>query len=307
MARAQTPLPAIGRDVVGVGENSIDLVYRIPAVLTADGKQPITSYRESAGGQVATALCAAAALGLRTSYVGTFGSDEHGQMVRQQLAARGVDVAWAPVRPVRNRRAVVIVDETSGSRSILWERDPALALTAGDLPRSIIAAARVLHVDDVDVDISLQAAAIARAAERVVTADIDQITARTGALVDAVTHPIMARHVPSALTGEDNLERALRSLRQPHHALLAVTLGSRGAMLLVNDAVHHAPAPPIHAVDTTGAGDVFRGAFIYALLRGDTPEAILRFAAAAAAVSCTREGAIDSVPTLAEIEQLLLP
>jgi sugar/nucleoside kinase (ribokinase family) len=307
MAQAPTPLPAVGRDVVGIGENSVDLVYRIPAVLTADGKQPIASYRESAGGQVATALCAAAALGLRTSYVGAFGSDEHGRMVRQRLAVRGVDVSSAPVRPVRNRRAVVIVDQTSGSRSILWERVPALALTPAELPAGDIAAARVVHVDDVDVAISLRAAAIARAAGRVVTADIDQITALTPALVDAVTHPIMARHVPSARTGVDNLERALRSLRQPHHALLTVTLGSRGALLLANDAVHHAPAPPIRAVDTTGAGDVFRGAFIYALLRGDTPDAILRFANAAAAVSCTREGAIDSVPTLAEIEQLLLP
>jgi sugar/nucleoside kinase (ribokinase family) len=226
-------------------------------------------------------------------------------MVRQQLAARGVDVSSALVRQARNRRAVIIVDESSGSRSILWERDPALALAADELPASDIAAARVVHVDDVDVDISLRAAGIARAAHRVVTADIDLITVRTRALVDAVTHPIMARHVPSALTGEDNLEQALRSLRQPHHALLAVTLGSRGAMLLVDDEVHHAPAPPIRAVDTTGAGDVFRGAFIYALLRGDAPDAILRFANAAAAVSCTREGAIDSVPTLAEIEQLL--
>jgi sugar/nucleoside kinase (ribokinase family) len=77
-------------------------------------------------------------------------------------------------------------------------------------------------------------------------------------------------------------------------------------MLLVNDVVHYAPAPPIRALDTTGAGDIFRGAFIYALLRGDTPDAILRFANAAAAVSCTREGAIDSVPTLAEIQQLLV-
>jgi len=66
------------------------------------------------------------------------------------------------------------------------------------------------------------------------------------------------------------------------------------------------PAHAVKAVDATGAGDVFRGAFIYALLRGDAPIDILRFANAAAAVSCARSGAMDSVPTLGEIERMLV-
>ena len=294
-------------DVVGIGENSIDLVYRVPAAIAPDGKQPISRYRESAGGQVATTLCTCASLGLRTAYAGAFGSDEHGRRLRELLTARGVDVASAPVRPARNRYAVVIVDESSGKRSILWERDPALALRPDEIPRRALVSAAVLHVDDVDVDISLQAAAIARAAGRLVTADIDQITPQTRMLVDAATHPIMAEHVPSALTGELDPERALRALRRPHHAMLCVTLGSRGAMLLAGDAIHQARPPEVPAVDTTGAGDVFRGGFIYALLRGDAPSEILRFANAAAAISCTREGAIDSVPSLDEITRLLRP
>jgi len=291
--------------VVGVGENSVDFVYRIAAALAADGKQPITSSRVSAGGQIATALCAAAACGWHTRYVGAFGSDEHGRALRELLRARGIDVSAAPVRAVRNRHAVIIVEESSGRRSILWERDPALTLRPEELPESDLAAARLVHVDDVDVEISLRAALIARAAGRMVTADIDQITPRTRELLDAVTHPIVAAHVPAALTGHPDLEQALRSLWRPHHAMLGVTLGSRGAMLLAGGAIHYAPAPPVRAVDTTGAGDVFRGAFIHGLLSGDTPDAILRFANAAAALSCTREGAIDSVPTLAEISLLL--
>jgi len=120
-----------------------------------------------------------------------------------------------------------------------------------------------------------------------------------------VTVPILAEHVPAALTGEDDIPRALRALRRDHHTMIVVTLGTRGAMLLEGDVVHHVPAFEVDAVDTTGAGDVFRGAFIYAMLRGDGPLELLRFASAAAAVSCTREGAMDGVPTLGEVERVL--
>jgi sugar/nucleoside kinase (ribokinase family) len=84
-----------------------------------------------------------------------------------------------------------------------------------------------------------------------------------------------------------------------------VTLGARGALLLDDGHLHHAPAPRVDAVDTTGAGDVFRGAFITALLEGQAPPSILQFATAAAAASCTRLGAVGGVPTRAEIEGML--
>jgi len=111
--------------------------------------------------------------------------------------------------------------------------------------------------------------------------------------------------VPAALTGESDPERALRVLRRRHDGPLCVTLGAGGAMLLAGDHLHHVPAFTVDTVDTTGAGDVFRGALIYALLRGDDPISMLRFANAAAAIACTREGAIGGVPTLAEVEALI--
>ena len=150
-----------------------------------------------------------------------------------------------------------------------------------------------------------QAAGIARAAGIPVTSDIDRVTDRTEALVAAVTIPIFSEHVPTSLTGETDPERALRKLRGTHAGMLCVTLGARGSMLLDGNQLYRVPAPVVEAVDATGAGDVFRGAFIYALLRGDKPHQILRFANAAAALSCTREGALDGVPTLREVEEFL--
>ena len=292
-------------DVVGIGENSVDLVYRVPQFAGFGHKVRAAGCRRLLGGQVATTLSTCATLGLRTRYIGTFGNDEHGRLIRSELEQRGIDTSHAVVRYAPNRHAVVLVDEGSGERTIVWQRESSLALRPEDVSRDAIAGARVLHVDNVDEDAAIVAAKLGREAGLIVTTDIDQVTDRTSELVAAATFPVLAERVPQALTGENDPRKAIRALRQRHDGMLCVTRGPRGSMLLVGTELHEAPAFEVTAVDTTGAGDVFRGALIYALLRGDTPDAVLRFANAAAALSCTREGAIGGIPSLAEINGLL--
>jgi sulfofructose kinase len=292
-------------DVVGIGENSVDLVYRVPRLPGSGEKVRVGTCRRLLGGQVATTLATCAALGLRTRYVGAFGNDEHGRLVRSELEQRGIDTTYATVRYAPNRHAVILVDEHTGERSVAWQRDASLQIRPGDLPDDALTGSRLLHVDNVDEEVAIAAAQLARAAGLTVTTDIDEVRTRTPALVAAASFPILAAHVPQSLTGETDPERALRALRRRHDGMLCVTLGGRGSMLLAGEQLYQAPAFRVDAVDTTGAGDVFRGALIFSLLRGDSPDAMLRFANAAAAVSCTREGAIGGVPNLLEINQLL--
>jgi len=293
-------------DVVGIGENSVDVVYRLPAAIRPNAKIPIASRRVLPGGQVTTTLATCAALGLRTAYVGAFGHDTVGLDLRDDLERRRVDTRYAVTRPVRNRSAIVLVDEQSGDRTVLWERDPLLVLEPGDIPDHLIASARVLHVDDVDPEAALAAARVAKRHGVTVTCDIDQVTERTRALLADISVVILAEAVPAALTGESDPERALRALRRSHPGILCVTLGSRGAMMMMHDHLHYSPAFTVDVVDSTGAGDVFRGGFIAAMLRGDDPDGILRYANAAAAISCTREGALDSAPTADDVERLMV-
>jgi sulfofructose kinase len=291
-------------DVVGVGANSVDFVYRLPRYPRPDSafaKLPITDYRVSCGGQVTTALATCTAMGLRSSYIGTTGSDNNGRRMRVELARLGIDMTHAVVRDAANPFAVILLDDREGERIVLWRRDPRVVLEAHDVDGDAIRSARLLHVDDVDLDASVEAARIAHECGLPVTSDIEQTTEGVRVLIDAVTVPIFAEHVPAALTGETDMARALAALRRPHHSMIGVTLGARGAMLLEGEHVPHEPGMRMKTVDTTGAGDVFRGAFIHALLRGDPPRDILRFANAAAALSCTKAGAMSSVPTLADV------
>jgi sugar/nucleoside kinase (ribokinase family) len=192
-----------------------------------------------------------------------------------------------------------------GHRTVLWHRDATLALTPDQMPAAMLQDSRLIHVDDVDRPAALYACGIARAAGIPVTSDIEQVTDGVEELVRAVTHPIFDHHAPAALTGESDPERALRKLRRLNPGPLCMTLGDLGAAALDGDRFHLAPAEPVQAVDTTGAGDVFRAGMIYGVLQGWEMPARLRFANAAAALSCTREGAIASVPSLADVERLM--
>jgi sugar/nucleoside kinase (ribokinase family) len=297
-----TTTPAF--DVVGIGECSIDYVYRVPELPRAGGaaKLRISRAELSPGGQVATTLAACAALGLRAAYVGAIGSDDNGRLIQEALEQRGIDTRGLIVRGEASRYAVILVDDSSGERVVFWHRDPSVTLRPADVRSEILQSARLVHVDAVDEPLAIHTALRARDAGLPVTSDIDRVADLTRELVAAVTVPIFAEGVPEALTGETTPGAALRALRREHDGLLCVTRGSHGAMLLDGETLHEVPGHVIDVVDTTGAGDVFRGAFIYALLRGDAPAAILRFANAAAAMSCTREGAMASVPRLGDLE-----
>ena len=295
-------------DVLGVGCNSVDFVYRLPAAPRADSptaKMRISSHVVSYGGQTATTMTACAALGLRAGYLGAIGGDDNGQRVKAELERRGVDVSQVLTRDGPNRFAVIAVDNQTGERIVLWDRDARLNLAPDEIRPELIASARVVHVDDEDEEAAIRTAQIGRAAGVHVTSDIDRLTNRTGDLVAAVTIPMFNEHTLPKFTGESNIHRALTRLRQSHSGLLCVTLGASGSMMLAGNELVYEPGFEVAAVDTTAAGDVFRAAFIYALLDGAQPHEMLRFANAAAAISCTRAGAMTSVPGRQEVEDAL--
>jgi len=252
---------------------------------------------------VVTTLCTCASLGLRAAYVGTFGEDDDAAYARQELRRRGVDTAGAITRPCTTRQAMILV-EPDGERLVLWSRDPALAIEPSHLPAGLVASARLVHVDAVDVAAAHEAARVARAAGALVTCDVDTVDDATAALVDAVTHPILAEHVPATLTGEADAERAIRVLGRRHPGPICVTLGAQGALLLEHDRVHRVAGWPVDAVDTTGAGDVFAGVLAAEWLAGH--EDALRRACAAGALSTLVPGAGDCAPYAEAIDDAVV-
>ena len=234
---------------------------------------------------------------------GPVATQSHSGWVVAALMSRGVDLTHTVFADAPNRGALILVD-AGGRRTVLWHRSERLMVPTELLTPDAVSA-RVVHVDDDDPQLALTAARAARLAGAIVTSDIEHPADCVEQIISSVTHPIFEQHLPSRLTGERDSERALRKLRRLNSGTMVITLGDEGAVALDGDRFHAAPAFPVTVADATGAGDVFRAGFIYGLLQNWTVPEILRFANATAAVSCTRLGAIPSVPTLDEVRALM--
>src|SRR3954469_20450934 len=295
-------------DVIGIGENSVDSVSILPGYPQPTGpsaKMRIRARHILCGGQMATAMCACASLGLRAKYARVTRRNDNGRRIRAELQGRNVDISDLVIRDAENRFAVILVDENTGDRMVLWDRDDRLRLRESELPVDALGRTAVVHVDDVDDEVAVRAARLAREAGALVTSDIDRMTDRTDELGAGVTHAIFAAHVPPQLAGTNDMDAALRILHDRYGNVVVVTMGEHGAMAFDGERVHREPAFPVHAIDTTGAGDVFRGGFIYALVNRLAIDQALRPAKAAGAGSCTRLGALNGVPTLDEVHDLM--
>ena len=297
-------------DVTGLGQNSVDLVARVSTFPAPNTKQRLQGLVWLPGGQVASALVSCARLGWRTRYIGRFGSDELGQVGRDSLTAEGVDLGTSSViEGARTRSAIVLVDEVTGERTVLWDRDPRLVLQPDDVPEHAFARTRVALVDAEDVQASIRAATIARASRAVTVVDVEAVEPGVEELLRAIDVIIVSEGFPERLTGMPSTSVALKELvRRFRPAVACVTLGARGCLACTDDGEVAAAAYAIDCVDSTGAGDAFRGGFISALLAANgvtTLEDVLRQANAVAALACRRPGARDGLPRPEEVTRML--
>ncbi len=297
-------------DAVGFGLNMTDLLVVVERLPQPDSKQPIRRRAYSPGGQAASAMVACARLGWRARYVGCFGDDENGRQGRSSLAGEGVDVSACRVAAdTPNGLSVILVDERNGERTVLWSRDPGLRLRPDDVDPDAVCAGRALLVDCHDTAASTAAARHARRAGVRTVIDVERVRDGIDALLAEIDVIITAGDFPAALTGESRPGAALRAIRDAYRpALVCMTLGADGSLALVGDVEVRTPAFRVPVVDTTGAGDVFRGGFIAGWLRaGDAAEVedVLRYASAVAALKCRGLGAREASPTPAEVDALL--
>src|SRR5262249_20216241 len=273
-------------------------------------KQRLQRFAHLPGGQMGTATATCARLGLRARYIGSFGDDELGVRSRESLTREGVDISAArTVSASANQLAAVRVDARSGERPVLWDRDPALRMEPAALPVDAIRSGRMLMVDCHETAASAQAARIARGAGIPTVADIERVRPGIAELLQHLDAIIMAEAFPADLTGHEEQGRALQTIARDFNApFVCVTLGAEGSLAWCNDREIRTPAFQVDCVDSTGAGDAFRGAFAAACLMypHDSIETILRYANAVAALNCRALGSRGGLPTTDEVEQLMV-
>jgi sulfofructose kinase len=295
-------------DVVGFGLNAVDHLVTVPRYPSFNTKTRLIEHHQLAGGQVSSAMVGARRLGLRASYLGKVGDDYEGRLLIGSLLSEGVECAGVMVAAgARTQSAVIIIEQFSGERTILWHHDDGTRLTPGELRREQITRARVLHLDGYDTQAAIQAAQWAREAGMAVTIDLDTAYQGIGELLPLVDFLIMSQGLAAELSGVMDERAALQQLHERFGCyLVAMTQGARGALAFVEGEFVASPAfrPPV-CRDTTGAGDAFRAGFIYGLAQGLSVEETMRTANAVAALKCRELGARAGLPAAEELRQFL--
>jgi sulfofructose kinase len=293
-------------DVVGMGLNSVDFLSLVPEFPSLNSKMKILRFSKQGGGQVATAMVALSRWGVKTKYIGKVGGDELGQFSLNSIRQEGVDVSSVTMEPnAQNQFAIIIVDGLSGERTILWDRDERLMYREGELQKEEVCSGRLLHLDGHDLRAAIQCAKWAKE-ERIPTVlDIDKVEPLTSELMREIDFAITSSRFPTLFTGISDREKALTEIQKQTPGFLCATLGPEGAMALVDGEILYVKGFPIHAVDTTGAGDVFHAGFIYGLLQNWEVVETLRFANAVAALKCRDLGGRKGIPSLEEVQKLL--
>jgi sulfofructose kinase len=293
-------------DLVGVGLNATDTMIHVSKYPARGAKGEYRNATVLPGGQVASTVIACAHWGLSTRYVGKLGEDDAARLHHDEFARAGVEARIATVPGGASAQSLILVD-SSGERTVLNRRDDALILQPEDLDREWIVNARALHVDGWDTAAATLAAGWAQEAGVPVIADLDAAYPGIENLIEKIDYLIVSRDFPSMITGEDDLERALRELQKRYGCkLAAATLGEQGVLAWDGKGFHHAAAYQVAVADTTGAGDIFHAGFIYGLLQGWPLERQLNFACAAAALNCTGEGARGGIQSVEAIESLMV-
>ena len=298
-------------DILGLGCTSVDDLIYVASYPAADSKVPILRRERQGGGLTGTALVAAARMGARCQYAGGLGSDEFSRFVQRRLEEEGIGLDHLDRRDdPRPVHSVIIVDESRQTRTIFFDSEGAAEARVDWPPEDVIRAAGVLFVDHFGIEGMIRAARTARAAGIPVVADFECLPAdqRLAELVALADHPVTSLDFAQQWTGCQRPADAARALWNATRQAVVVTCGADGCWYVGGGDPHtprHQPAMRVTAVDTTGCGDVFHGAYAAGLAQGlELPDRV-RLASAAAAIKATRRGGQAGIPTRDAVDRFL--
>jgi len=274
-------------DCLGIGLAALDRIMLVERYPRSNEKTEAIDFRICGGGPVANAMVVLAELGMKTAFCGLLGEDEAGEIILQEFAEAGVDTSAVIRRKdFRTPEGYIWVDKTTAERTVVLNRRKERSLTASDLPLTMLKKCRYLLMDGRDIEANLSAGKAAHEAGGKVVYDLGSIRPRMEELIASADIIITTARFIGDYYPQASLENGLETLYQCGLEMAALTMGQYGCVWRSASGLHYTPAMQVQAIDTTGAGDVFHGAFIYGQLKGWNPQRTVEFASAAAAITC---------------------
>lgn len=294
-------------EIAGIGANVMDTLFRLDSFPCEDTKKKAASVTESGGGPCGTGLVAAAKLGANCAYIGHASDDRAGEFLRQDFQKWGVDTAH--MKPIADTQAFVSciwLADDAASRTCVFHRGTVPATVINEAAAETIRQSQILMVDGNDMPAAVEGAKIAKSASTLVLYDAGGLYEGVEKLLALTDVLIPSEEFALGHTGEKTAADAAKKLYQTYQPkVVVITQGKAGGILYDGAQVVRYPAFPVEAVDTNGSGDVFHGAFAFALTKGFSYRQCCVFSSAVSALKCTRLGAREGVPDFGQTMDFL--
>lgn len=288
----------------GLGQCSLDYLALASKYASEDQKEEILEWSIQGGGPVATALVTLARLGVRTRFMGVVAGDRAGREIRSGLKKEGVETRLLKTRKNgKSQTAFIVVNRRQASRTIYWQRATVKELSLDEVTPSLLKDASLLILDGLMEAASIKAAKLANAKKIPILLDAGSLRKETLKLAEMSDYIVCSERFSKEYGGTP--AKTLTKLATLKPLAVTITLGRRGSITWTKERKFKTPAFKIKALDTTGAGDVFHGAYAYGILKGFTIEKTVQFASATAALKCRSLGGRKGIPTVTEILNLM--
>lgn len=289
--------------VVGIGKAHVDHMAVVDRYPDPESRVELAGFSMQWGGSVATALSVLGRLDVPSRLVGKLGDDDFGRFIVRGCQGLGIDTASVVVQEERiSPNNIIIVERETHRRTVLSTEGNITPLALKEVDFSFLEGAKVLLVDGYHTDVQVRAAELARERGILVVLTAVQILEGMGELMALSDVLIASERYASEVAPRGELEDSLIEISRMGPETVVVKLGEEGSIGLQGDKLVRQPPLRVEVLDTTGAGDVFVGGYVYGLVAGQPLERCVQLASAAAGLSVKSLGAVGGLPSLEEIE-----
>lgn len=293
-------------DTLFIGSSTRDLLMQVVSPPESDRRITATSFTMTCGGVAATAAVAHQRLGGSVGIISAIGDDESGRAIQEDMASHSFSYIDFKVYPGSNSSTSLIQVEMDGKRCLTCFGGCIDRLTFDQIDQDVLQNTKILHIGVMDFDVASQLCRYMREHTHAkISIDGGNIPLEAAKML----LPYADYYIPDNKTAMATLgmepEEACRWYVEQGCRFAAVTSAEKGTWAWDGTNAYHADAYPVTLLDTTGAGDNFHGAFLYAVHQGWNPRRCLRFANIFASLTCEGMGGHAAIPSLQKVLDLL--
>lgn len=291
-------------DCLGLGIAPVDILMQLKDYPQAGGKADAEKTTIQGGGPIPTAMVTLSRLGKKPTLLAAVGDDVFGKFAIEELKKEKVDTSLIVIKKNPSAFAVGWVEKKDGRRSIVLDLN--ISIIPKDIILNSIPTVRSVHLDGRYLPACLKLARWAKKKKIPVIMDVGSIRNDVCALFPLVDHLICSEDYAFPHTKTKNIETAINLLRKECPGTVVVTSGIRGSVGFdkVLGFVRQR-AYKVKAIDVTGAGDVYHGAYIFGFLNDWSLQKRMELGSAAAAIKCTKPGGRTAIPTFNQVKKFL--